>query len=244
MAILTEETTSIRIVDTVDGGKTYYVMSPRWPGEERAICYRRSRHANENGELDVNRRCAKVAGWGTPHLGIGACRTHGGNNYKPVTNGSTAQVQQSRMKDMINDYLKGDRTLLMDLTKELAAVKVLFDTAIEQFPDVSEVDPTEYEWATKKLIHLVGTLAELVDKVSRVEARQTITTTQVLYLRACIADLMAKYITEPNQRNEALKELTSRIGGGNLELAVLGDGAPVHVPRDRKQIKSRSNAIQ
>lgn len=37
--------------------------------------------------------CAQVAGWGTPHVGYGACRLHGGNTASQVTGAERRQVE-------------------------------------------------------------------------------------------------------------------------------------------------------
>ena len=201
------------------GGDTYWIEHPNWPGEERALCFRKLKAASrKRNELPPDSRCAREAGWGTYHLGEGACRTHGGSVNrvgKNMTNGRQAKATRSHLKIKIDDYLEsGDRTKMLDLTFELASLRVLLRELIDRFPDPED---KTYTAQVNRTVTMVQATGNLVDKMSRIESRNSITVAQVMYLRAAVADILAKYVTDIPTRERAVKELMSRVQGGESD---------------------------
>lgn len=215
MAISKDDCDSIRIVEGTLGGKTYHICHPKWAGEERAICFRPVK--NIPGYEDRSGMfCERAAGHNTDHKGQGACRSHGGMNHAMVpfgvTDGGRSVMTVKHLRAKIDQYVATDRDQLMDLTFELASLRVMFEELIDIFPD-----PTEREFSLylDKAADLVNGIGSLVDRISKVESRNTITANQVLYLRATIADLFAKHITDTHTRELALRDLMNRIAGGD-----------------------------
>jgi hypothetical protein len=60
----------------------------------------------------------------------------------------------------------------------------------------------------------------LVDNISKIESRNAITANQVLYLRATIANILVTWITDPSDRERAVKELTTRMPDGMKQIGV------------------------
>ena len=56
-------------------------------------------------------------------------------------------------------------------------------------------------------------MSNLVEKISKIDNRNALTAAQVLYLRATVADLLMKYLPDPQLREKAAKELAVRLGG-------------------------------
>jgi len=194
------------------GGTTYYVILH---GEGRAhpTCLRKI-HKKEGYY------CGQPAGKGTDHVGYGACSKHGGLNnvtaIKQIRTGKNAVSTRNRLAADIQMYLDKDRSDLLDLTKEFATLRAVLDEFMDFFPD-----PTSdgYHNAMWRLESIVNTLGTLVDKMSRIENRNTLTVAQVMYLRATIVDIFMKYMTDPDMRDRAVKELASRMGG-DLEMTL------------------------
>jgi len=185
------------------GGVTYHIIL-KGDKNPRALCFRPI-HGNREW------RCEKVAGYGTSHVGTGACKFHGGADKTPViTNGRTAFATKQRLAEKIDAYLNKSRDELLDLTKELAAIRAIFDEALEHFPDP---DAEDYGMWFRRMTELIGTIGSLVEKISRTDSRNTLTAAQVLYLRATVADILMKYIKDPADRERAAKELATRMGG-------------------------------
>jgi hypothetical protein len=157
-------------------------------------------------------RCTNVAGYKTNHVGTGACSFHGGNTTKNpnFTTGRHAKSTKARLDAQIQQYLDKDRSELLDMTYHLAATRAIFDEFLVGFPTA---DAQDYGLWFGRFQGIVGTLGTLVEKITKVDARNSLTAAQVLYIRACIVDILLKYIPDPGMRERAIRELASRMGG-------------------------------
>lgn len=208
MSIQRDKAKLIRIDENTVGGNTNWVILPGW-SEARALCFRRLKG-------DKMQRCTRTAGDGTDHLGTGACKFHGGrNSQRPtITSGKYAIATKHRLQSQIETYLNQDRSQLLDMTRELASIKAILGEVINEFPDTSAED---YGTWLFRFNSLVMTMSNLVEKVSRIDNRNTLTAAQVLYLRATIVDIMMKYLPDPDTRERVAVELAQRLGG-NIEI--------------------------
>lgn len=190
------------------GGNTFHI---RTNGKVHKLCFRRI-----HGETDEF--CTNVSGFGTSHVGTGACKFHGGADKRPtITTGMTAFQTRKKLDDKIQEYLGKGREELLDLTYHLAATRAIFDDFIEEFPNPND---ESYGIWFSRFNSLISTLGTLVDKISRVDSRSTLTAAQVLYLRATMIDVLMKYIPDPDSRVRIIKEIASRMGG-DVELEML-----------------------
>lgn len=191
------------------GGITYHITK-RSSNGETPLCFRRLTNGSGN-------RCANHAGKGTWHVGTGACRKHGGNAGRPPTTGKHAVMAQHRLAGTIQEYMDGDHGELMDLSKELATIRALFAEFMEEFPEPYD---DRYGIQLQRATAMIQATGSLVEKISRIEARNTLTASQVLYLRVVMADILMKFVPL-EQRQRAVDELLQRFGGGT-ELLVEG----------------------
>lgn len=208
MAVKRSDARVMRKEEGTIGGTTYYV---RLKGEKvRALCFRKMKN-------QPDMRCTHEAGYRTDHLGTGACRFHGGAPKMPaITNGMTAHVTRMRLQNKIDDYLGKSRDELLDLTQHLAATRAIFDEFMGGFPNV---DDESYGIWFNRFNVLITTLGTLVEKISRIDSRNTLTAAQVLYLRATMIDVLMKYVPDPDQRERVVKEIAYRMGG-DLEVSM------------------------
>lgn len=205
MSVTAELCVISRTEEGTPGGTTYFVKMPGGKSA-RPICFRPLKQ-------DKNKRCAQPAGYDTWHSGTGACKLHGGSSGTPIVTGRNAVMTKIRLKDKIEEYLQQDRSALLDLNRELAATKAIMDDFLERFPDP---DDDNYGMYFHRFTELVGTMGSLVDKISKIDNRNTLTAAQVLYLRATVADIIMRFIPDPGMRDRAVKELASRIGGESI----------------------------
>jgi len=203
MAIEKVNAKVIRADEDTPGGTTYYIQ-PMGKDFVRALCFRQI-----HGHPDL--RCAKSSGFNTWHKGTGACSRHGGATPEgnTIKTGMTSKIRQ-RLAVGIDKYLKLDRAQLLDLTYELATTRAVFEEFLEELPTP---DSDEYGMWFHRFTEIIGTMGSLVEKISKIENRNTLTAAQVLYLRATVADLLMKYIQDPAVRMRAAQELQSRMGG-------------------------------
>ena len=195
------------------GGDTFWVEHPDWEGQETALCFRAIKKPGDKG-LPLDSKCSQVAGNRTSHRGEGACHAHGGTRLDNVIikNGSGAVVTRSGLKRKIDEYIEtGDRTQMLDLTYELASLRVLFQEIIEVMPDS---DDKSYPHQVNRAVTMIQATGSLVDKISKIQSRNNITAAQVMYLRVVMADILAKHIPDPDARERAVKDLMSRVRGG------------------------------
>lgn len=205
---MSELKTKCRIVEVTEGtpgGITYVIKLPNERGDGSARCFRQIRS-------DPTKRCTNVAGFKTDHVGTGACRFHGGLNTSNVqiVSGKYAKMTRLRLNDKIDDYLNQDRSELLDLTYHLAATRAIFDEFVDGFPDTESED---YGIWFHRFTTIIGTLGTLVEKITKVDNRNSLTAAQVMYIRATMVDLIMKYIDDPASREQFVKELAVRMGG-------------------------------
>lgn len=222
MAISKEDCTSIEIEDGTIGGSTYYVRHPKWNNEERAICCRPVK--NIPGYDRANMFCERAAGWRTDHEGEGSCRTHGGSHSsrgRQYSTGERSVATKKHLKKRVDDFIEKDKNDLMNLDTELAAMKLLFQDLLEMFPESHEDEG--YGMYMNQAMKLVNIISDVVDKISKIESRNTITVNQVMYLRVRLATMFTKYIEDPEKRQRALRELVASMPGGDESAIVSGD---------------------
>jgi len=187
------------------GGVTYHITKRGRGQKEAPLCFRPLANSLTEG---TGNRCTNTAGKGTWHVGEGACRKHGGNAGRPPTTGKYAFRARERLADRIEYFLEHDYDKLMRLDTELAALKLLILDFIEEFPSP---DDKKFSIAVTRLTAMIQAAGSLVEKISRVESRNALTTQQVLYLRVTMADILMKYVPV-EKRERAIAELAQRVG--------------------------------
>jgi hypothetical protein len=219
MTLKREDVIIVKEEEGTEGGTTYYIARKNDPDRyARALCFRLSHDPEHIGE-----RCSKSAGYKTTHVGTGPCHLHGGGNLVPIKTGGSAYVTKSRLSDKINTYLNEDAEKQYDLTKELAAMRATLDEFLDVMssPYGTEQEKQKYGNDIIRLSMLVTTIGTLVEKISKINSRNTLTAAQALFIKAIVADILIKYVKDPDARERAVRELTSRFGGG--------EGVPITV---------------
>ena len=107
---------------------------------------------------------------------------------------------------------------------------MMFNDLVDIFPEPGD---EEYHFFVGRSLALVQTIGQMVDKISQIESRNTITASQVLYLRARIADLLVKWIPDPDDRDRAI---IIRSPPGWQGRPHSGTGGPLHMARIKKLI--------
>ncbi len=204
MSVPANESKISKVDKETIGGATYWITINGNGRTPKTLCYRKM-------HKDPNLRCTHEAGYGTDHVGTGACKYHGGAKKTPtITTGKHAIQTKKRLADKIETYLMKSRDELLDLTEQLAATRAIFDEFMMKFPTT---DDESYGLWFNRFNLLVSTLGTLVEKISRVDTRNTLTAAQVLYLRATMIDILLKYVPDPDMRERVVREIATRMGG-------------------------------
>jgi hypothetical protein len=203
MSVSIDKAQVLRTDAGTPGGDTHWVVTPKHQ-TARALCFRQI-------VGDPTRRCTNKAGLDTWHAGTGACSHHGGS----VTEGMgmvTGKFSKLRgtLRKRVDEYLEKDRNSLLDMTEELAITRSIFDEFLEYYPDPQSED---YGIWFHRFQEVLGTLGTLVEKMSRIDTRNTLTAAQVLYIRATMVDIILKYLPDPEKRELMVRELAARLGG-------------------------------
>lgn len=164
------------------GGKTYVV----WIEDEgvRALCFRTLK--KRPGFV-----CNHPAGFGTAHVGIGACKFHEKKTVidKPSTGrrraGRYAKAFQGEMKQRYIEYLNDPH--LLDLADELAAQRVILMHHIEQ---MGTLETPEEEERADKVIAIADKVSAMVERIIRSQATQVVTWSLMQYMVARIVDIL------------------------------------------------------
>jgi hypothetical protein len=135
----------------------------------------------------------------------------------PISSGKYAFATKHRLAGSIEKYLSLERTQLLDLTRELATLRAMYDEAMEHFPDP---EAENYAVWFHRMTELIGSMGTLVEKISRTDSRNTLTAAQVLYFRVVMVDIILKYVPDPSLRDRVVKELSARLGGDVSEVVM------------------------
>ena len=155
------ESEILAVTDTT-GGTTYYVMdNNKW----KHYCLRPITERGKEFQF-----CSRPAGWGTGHVGMGACKNHAGNQPFPI-----ATIREGRYSGV----LKRDLGLayreyaqdpdLLNLTDELALQRALLVEAVKRYDRVKGSN------ALQQVLSTVKDITTTVERIERIQANQTLT---------------------------------------------------------------------
>jgi len=107
--------------------------------------------------------CKNIAGKGTDHFGEGRCRLHGGAT--PIKHGLYSRVRRTRLGKRIAE-IENDPHIL-DLSQELAVLKVLAEQAVEAYQEHEAALQSWYRAESPLYNKLLGTsdAREICDSV-------------------------------------------------------------------------------
>lgn len=148
----------------VDGRMTFIV-------DGRPKCW--AKHTQDDG------RCKNPAGHGTPHVGSGRCRKHGGNAGRPIVRpGSDRAVMTVKDTQKILSEFRSNQAELASTDNEIAILKTMTDHYIGEWL-VSKGDE-DYE----KVVTSANVTGKLVDRKRALEVGMPIPKVQYLMQEA------------------------------------------------------------
>ena len=141
--------------------------------------------------------CSLPAGWGTEHTGEGRCKLHGGAGGRPVEHGRYSTKKQN-LQEKLEQYRTEDSP--GELWEELALLRAL----LQDHLDSADLDGSV-------IVTLVQEIRRTLDTINKIMSRTALTTAEVQYLQAAVADVIKRYV--PNDsRDDALNALRSAVG--------------------------------
>jgi hypothetical protein len=140
--------------------------------------------------------CQRPAGWGTDRDG-GRCKQHGGAGGRPVKHGRYATEKSESLQRKIQRFREDENPA--EMWEELALLRAVLQEWIGGIEEITKENVTV-------LLDLQTSIRRTLDCINKIQARTALTTTEVEYLQARIADIFETYIPR-GEREEALDQL-------------------------------------
>ncbi len=162
--------------------------------------------------------------------GYEVCRSHGAGSPhvgrpggRPPVHGRYSTRHHQALEDKKREFMQDPRP--GDLTEELALQRALLQGVLDKVTNVDE--------KTVRLIYgLINDIGALVERISRILNATALTQVEIQFLEARLAGLMVRYLDEPDQQRQFVRELI-QVTAGSDPNAVSGslsnesaDGAP------------------
>lgn len=152
--------------------------------------------------------CKQRAGWGTDHPGLGRCKLHGGKS--PIKHGRYSLVHRAALAEKAARFLSDPAP--GDLTSEIALLRALLEDYLERFPTGIAMPHA----SLSHVFEMVESIGRAVERVSRILNQTALTQAELHVLHHTIANLLVKYLDDPDQRIAFLGELRTSLGFARL----------------------------
>lgn len=138
----------------------------------------------------------------------GRCRMHGGKSTgQPVTIGRYSLSHRKALADKAQAFLNDPTPA--DLSGELALMRALLQEYLDRYGDGTHLPVLEIE----RIFGMIEAISRLVERIAKILTSTALTAAEVQYLQVRIADLLTKYVTDDDKRQQFLDELSQSIGG-------------------------------
>lgn len=188
MTLTTADYTDFVEVPNFGPGGPTFVVNTKKQGL-KVLCFRGSKKGDGG-------RCSQVAGAGSDHLGVGACKKH-----SPATSiksrlggrrtGRYADVFRGDLKRRYEAYLNDHN--IFDLTDELAVQRTVLSQAIDK---AIEEDGEGQAYWLKQMSEVAEKISATVERVLRIQAIQLVTYPLMQYVVARIMDVLVTSMQE------------------------------------------------
>lgn len=147
--------------------------------------------------------CKRPAGWGTDHVGFGRCKLHGGAT--PIKHGRYSLAHRQALEAKAEKYMQDPRP--GDLSAELALMRALLQDFLDRYPDGISL-PLDHIAA---IYEMTEKISRMVERISKILSQTALTQAELQMFQAKLAELLIKYIDEPDDRTRLLDELSFTI---------------------------------
>lgn len=144
--------------------------------------------------------------------GYSVCQVHGAGSVKkgraggaPVTVGRYSLKHRASLAAKQAEFLADPSP--GDLTDELALMRALLQDYLERYADGTSLPAQEID----RIFGMIREISQLVERIAKILTSTALTQAEVQYLQARIADLLNRYVTDPDERQSFLAELSAPI---------------------------------
>ena len=126
--------------------------------------------------------CRRRAGHGTPHLGSGRCKYHGGNAV--VKHGLQSRYAKVSIAELVQQHLADPDPL--NLLPELATLRALLESRLQK----KQIEPD----AAAKLITAI---ASVVARIEKIRSENAISRPEFFRLMQAMAAVVEQHVSDP-----------------------------------------------
>lgn len=164
-------------------------------------------------------RCLLMAGIGTAHVGAGACKAHGGNNYgiSLITKGERATKLRYEFANVLLGG-NGSKALAawladFEITDELIVQRQMLNQYLNDNCLDADKQPISDlpENIVEKVIAFATEVTKTVERGKRLETNDAVTRVHLMYLVAALTELGKRYVMPEHLENYG-RELLNTFG--------------------------------
>ena len=153
--------------------------------------------------------CRQPAGWGTDHPGEGRCKLHGGASVRGVDHpnfktGLYSRYLPDAIQQKVQTFLDADP---LELISEMALLRALLAEYVGRFNGVT---PTARDIAL--LADLTERVGKFSERINKMRNESALTGAEIAFLATRVADIVVKYIDDPDQQRAFVLDLVGTIG--------------------------------
>ncbi len=152
--------------------------------------------------------CKKQAGWGTPHVGEGRCRLHGGLAGRPPTHGRYSTVKRASLQGKIEKFYNDPSA--GDLSSELALMRALLQDYIDRFEDGIPLGVDDIE----RMYAMVDGIGKTVERIAKILAMTALTQAELQLLQVTLIDALREFIPDPEKQRAFVSRVFGTFSSG------------------------------
>jgi hypothetical protein len=158
-----------------------------------------------NGKKSDGSECKRPAGWGTDHAGTGRCKLHGGASVKGIESptykhGRYSKYAPPTLQEQIQDL---DNYDVLELVDELQTQRALIASYIERYQKGGNMS----EMSISTVISWFNSVGIMVERIMKMKNETALTSAELALLKMRTADLVIKYIDDPEKQRAFVVEL-------------------------------------
>lgn len=158
-----------------------------------------------NAKTRSGGNCKQPAGWGTDHVGEGKCKLHGGSSLKGIESpryetGRYSKYVPAKLQTYIADL---DQYNILELADELQTQRALIADYLSRYRDGLPMQ----EQNIGTIIAWLNSIGITVERITKIRNETALTGAEIAHLKLRTAELVTRYIDDPEKRRQFVKEL-------------------------------------
>lgn len=144
--------------------------------------------------------------------GYSVCQVHGAGSPlqgraggAPIATGRYSLKHRKALAEKQERFLSEENP--GDLTGELALMRALLQEYLDRYDDDTSLPAQEIE----RIFSMIEAISRIVERIAKILNSTSLTQAEVTYLQVRIADLLERYVANPDDRQLFMAELSAPI---------------------------------